>query len=74
MDCLIYAWLAQFLQLQLCRAIFKSLIATFVINMVLHLYIQMYTFMHKLDALLYLYVLIINAVFISNIVCYNNVY
>ena len=38
--------------------------------MVLHLYIiiQMYTFMHKLEALLYLYDLIKNAVFISNIV------
>ena len=51
------------------RAIVKLLIATFIINMVLHLHI--YTFMHTLYCI---YVSIKNAVCISNVVNYNNVY
>ena len=53
----------------------SSLIATFVIDVVFFIYIQMYTFMHKLYAILYLYVLIkLRGLFSNTVYIYNNVY
>ena len=51
-----------------------GIIDTFVIDVVFSLtYMQMYTFMHKLYALLYLYVLI-KCLFSNIVYIYDNVY